>query len=155
MKMERSLRQVEVLALELQAPLVLDSATSVADVIRAMRDRDLGYALITSRERLVGIFTERDVFQSVLDRAETLSQAVAGLMTPEPVCIAENDPVWQAVMRMHEGGYRQLPVLDSQGRVVACVRHKDIAQYMANHFADHVLNLPPDPEQHARVPEGG
>ncbi len=155
MKMERSLRQVEVLALELQAPLVLDSATSVADVIRAMRERDLGYALITSQERLVGIFTERDVFQSVLDRAETLSQTVAALMTPQPVCISENDPVWQAVMRMHEGGYRQLPVLDSQGRVVACVRHKDIAQYMANHFADHVLNLPPDPEQHARVPEGG
>jgi hypothetical protein len=35
------------------------------------------------------------------------------------------------------------------------VRHKDIAEYLVNHFAGHVLNLPPDPEQAARKPEGG
>jgi len=155
MKIERSLRQVEVLALELQPPLLLDDSSSVAETIRAMREEDLGYALITTEDRLTGIFTERDVFLSVVGDAATLSQAVSGFMTRDPVTVAENDPVWEVVIRMHEGGFRQVPVLDSQGCAVACVRHKDIAQFMANHFADHVLNLPPDPEQHARSPEGG
>ncbi len=155
MKIELSLRQVEVLALELQTPLLLDGSTSVGDTIRAMREQGLGYALITAQGRLTGIFTERDVFLSVVGDSAALSQAVSSLMTRDPVTVAENDPVWQVVSRMHEGGFRQVPVLDSEGRAVACVRHKDIAQFMANHFADHVLNLPPDPEQHARSPEGG
>ena len=155
MKTELSLKRIEVLALETQSPLLLDGSTSVSDTIRAMREQELGYALITAGHRLVGIFTERDVFLSVLGDTAALSQPVSDIMTPEPVTVSENDPIWQVVVSMHEGGFRQVPVLDAQGRVVACVRHKDVAQFLANHFADHVLNLPPDPEQHAHSPEGG
>jgi CBS domain-containing protein len=155
MKLEQSLRHLEVLALALQPPLALDRSTRVGDVIKAMRDRGLGYALITQDDRLAGIFTERDVLLSVLDNAETLSQPVSKHMTAQPICVSESDPVWQAVVRMHEGGFRQLPVVDSGSRVVGCVRHKDVAEYLVDHFADHVLTLPPDPEQRARAPEGG
>ena len=79
---------------------------------------------------------------SVLDNAETLSQPVSEHMTVQPTCVGESDPVWLAVVRMHEGGFRQLPVVDSESRVVACVRHKDVAEYLVDHFAGHVLNLP-------------
>jgi CBS domain-containing protein len=76
-------------------------------------------------------------------------------MTPDPVCVGVKDPVRQAVLLMHEGGYRHIPVVDVTGQVAGCVSHKDIAEYLVNHFAAHVLNLPPDPEQIARTPEGG
>ena len=155
MKIERSLREVEVLALELQPPLVLEGATPVADVIRAMRDTGLGYALVTEDNRLAGIFTERDVFLSVLGNDEVLTRPVAGYMTPDPVCVGAEDPVRQVVLLMHQGGYRQIPIVDAAGQVAGCVRHKDIAEYLVNHFAAHVLNLPPDPEQIAQTPEGG
>ena len=155
MRIELSLRHVEVLALEVQPPLLLDESTSVEDTIRAMRGQGLGYALIASEKRLAGIFTERDVFLSVIDNPAVLPQAVTGFMTRDPITVSENDPIWRVISRMHEGGFRQVPVLDDQGHAIACVRHKDIAEFMANHFADHVLNLPPDPEQHARTPEGG
>jgi predicted transcriptional regulator len=56
---------------------------------------------------------------------------------------------------MHAGGYRQVPVVDNEDRILGCVRHKDIAGYLVDHYAAHVLNLPPDPEQVARAPEGG
>jgi predicted transcriptional regulator len=56
---------------------------------------------------------------------------------------------------MHAGGYRQVPVVDHEDHILGCVRHKDIAGYLVNHYAVHVLNLPPDPEQVARAPEGG
>ncbi|MDH3871698.1 MAG: CBS domain-containing protein [Gammaproteobacteria bacterium] len=155
MKIERSLREVEVLALELQPPLVLEGATAVADVIRAMRDTGLGYALVTEDNRLAGIFTERDVFLSVLGNDEVLTRPVSGHMSPDPVCVGAEDPVRQVVLLMHQGGYRQIPIVDAAGQVAGCVRHKDIAEYLVNHFAAHVLNLPPDPEQIAQTPEGG
>ena len=154
MTSERSLQIIEVLAIELEEPLVLDGSNSVNATMQAMRDRRLGYALITEADQLVGIFTERDVLLSVLEEDHVLQQPVSRLMTPEPVCVNAVDTVWRVVSLMHEGGFRQIPVVDEQKRVLACVRHKDIAEYLVNHFAEHILNLPPDPEQLATTPEG-
>lgn len=149
-----SLQIIEVLAIELETPLVLDGSNSVSATLQAMRDMRLGYALITDADKLVGIFTERDVLLSVLEEDEVLQQPVSRLMTPEPVCVHAVDTVWRVVTLMHEGGFRQIPVIDENQRVLACVRHKDIAEYLVNHFAEHILNLPPDPEQLATTPEG-
>lgn len=155
MKIERSLRELDVLALELESPLVLASTSTVADVIVEMRERGLGYALFETEGRLAGIFTERDAFLSVLGNDSVLVQPVSRFMTSNPSRVYAQDPVWRVVLMMHSGGYRQVPVVDSDDRILACVRHKDIASYLVNHFAAHVLNLPPDPEQVARTPEGG
>jgi len=155
MKIEKSLRELEVLALELQPPVVLDSRTSVAEVIEAMRRSCLGYVLLETNGRLNGIFTERDVFLRVLGNVPVLQEPVARYMTAAPARVYGDDPVWRVIVMMHEGGYRQLPVVDGDDRILACVRHKDIAGYLVNHYAAQVLNLPPDPEQVARAPEGG
>ena len=95
MKIERSLQEVEVLALELQPPLVLDGATSVGNVIREMQDSGHGYALVTANNRLSGIFTERDVLLSVFGNDAVLAQPVSEHMTPDPVCVGAKDPVRQ------------------------------------------------------------
>jgi signal-transduction protein with cAMP-binding, CBS, and nucleotidyltransferase domain len=155
MKIERSLREVEVLALELQPPLVLEETSLVGDVVRAMQDSGLGYALLTKNNCLAGIFTERDVFLSVLGHDAVLAQPVSRHMTSDPVCVAVADPVRKVVLLMHQGGYRHIPVVDTAGQIAGCVSHKDIAAYLVDHFAAYVLNLPPDPEQIAQTPEGG
>jgi CBS domain-containing protein len=147
MKIEKSLRELEVVALELQPPLILDSNTLVSMVIKAMRQHGLGYALLERAGRLVGIFTERDVFLSVLGNDTVLEEPVAAHMTV--------DPVWRVIHMMHTGGYRQVPIVDDADRILGCVRHKDLAGYLVDHYAAQVLNLPPDPEQLARAPEGG
>ena len=77
MKIERSLREVEVLSLELQPPLLLGGATCVGDVIREMQRGGFGYALITENDRLAGIFTERDVFLFVLGNDAVLAWPVS------------------------------------------------------------------------------
>ena len=154
MTIKRSLKVLEVLAIELEPPLIVDGMVSVSDTVQAMRDRQLGYALITDAEKLTGIFTERDVLLSVLDNNELLRQPVSQLMTPAPVCVHATETVWRVITLMHEGGFRQIPVVDDEQRVLACVRHKDIAEHLVNHFARHILNLPPDPEQVATMPEG-
>ena len=155
MKIEQSLREVEVLALELQSPLVLEETSRVGDVIRAMQDDGIGYALLTENNCLVGIFTERDVLVSVFGHDAVLAQPVSEYMTAGPVCVGAGDPVRKVVLLMHQGGYRHIPVVDTAGQIAGCVSHKDIAEYLVDHFAEYVLNLPPDPEQIARTPEGG
>jgi CBS domain-containing protein len=76
-------------------------------------------------------------------------------MTPDPERVTRTDTVRKAVRLMQQRGFRSVPVVDEVGRITGCVRHKDIINYLAEHFSEQVLNLPPDPEQIALEREGG
>ena len=142
MNIEKSVREVEVVALKMDPPVVLEETTSVGDVLRHMQKKRSGYALLCRKDRLSGIFTERDVLTKVVGVEGVLSKP-------------EKDPIRKAVMHMHKGGFRNLPILDERGKIITCVRHKDIVHYLVEHFAQHVLNLPPDPDNMPETPEGG
>jgi CBS-domain-containing membrane protein len=80
---------------------------------------------------------------------------VAELTTRGPIAVGQREPVRNAVAHMFRGGFRSVPVVDREQRVVGCVRRKDLGRYAVQHFADRILNLPPDPDQVAKSPEGG
>jgi len=155
MSIERSVTVVEVVALGMDPPVVVDSGALVKDVIRRMREGQTGCALIDDDGKLRGIFTERDVLNRVVGVAGILERPVSEVMTPDPETVHENDSIRMAVLAMHEGGFRNVPIVDYRGSVVGCVRHKDIVHYLAQHFAQHVLNLPPDPENLPQTRDGG
>lgn len=155
MSIEDSVKVIEVVALELDAPVVVEKETPVKDVLQRMRAAGSGCALVCDGGKLCGIFTERDVLNKVIGVEGTLDQPVVELMTPNPVSVHENDSIRKAVLAMHHGGFRNVPVVDSEDCVVSCVRHKDIVHYLVEHFAQKVLNLPPDPDNLPTTPDGG
>ena len=143
------------MALDLDPPVVLDEACPLRDVIQRLRDANAGCALLTRDSRLAGIFTERDLVDRVLGAAYDFDRPVAEWMTSNPDRVSPTDPIRKAVRMMWRGGFRSVPVVDSEDRVVGCVRHKDIIKYLAEHFSAQVLNLPPDPHQIPLEREGG
>jgi CBS domain-containing protein len=155
MSIERSVKAVEVVALQMEAPVVVETETPVRDVVREMREGQYGCALVCRDGKLCGIFTERDVLYKVIGVEDVLDRPVSELMTLDPECVHENDPIRNAVLAMHRGGFRNVPIVDSDGRVVSCVRHKDIVHMLVEFFAEHVLNLPPNPDSIHLTPEGG
>jgi CBS domain-containing protein len=155
MQIEQRVRVVEAVALEMDPPVVVDAATPLRDVLRRMRDEKSGCALVTRDERLAGIFTERDVVARVLGSEGALDQPVAEWMTADPDRVTQTDSIRKAIRLMRRGGFRNVPIVDESDGVVGCVRHKDIVNYLAEHYPEQVLNLPPDPEQVAVEREGG
>lgn len=155
MSIEKSVKAVEVVALRLDPPVVLDVETPVGDVLQRMRDAQSGCALVCRAGTLSGIFTERDVLDKVVGVQDVLDRPISELMTADPVRVHESAPIRNAVFAMHHGGFRNVPVVDSEGKVVSCVRHKDIVHFLVQHFARQVLNLPPDPENMPLAPDGG
>ena len=155
MQIEERVKVVEVMALAMDPPVVMDAASPLREVIRRMRDDDSGCALITRDGRLAGVFTERDLVARVMGTTGAFEQPVADWMTPDPDRVTQTDTVRKAVRLMRRGGFRHVPVVDEAGGVVGCVRHKDIVNYLGEHFAPQVLNLPPDPEQIVLEREGG
>ena len=155
MELKQSLKGVAVNALRLTSPVALDAETPTREVVRAMRKAKSGYALMLNGKKLAGIFTERDVLTKVLDVEGALEEPASSHMTPDPVSVHSNDPIHRAAWHMHNGGFRSVPVLEEDGTVVGCVRHRDLIRFLVDHLAEHALNLPPDPDQRARAPEGG
>ena len=134
MQIEERIKIVEVMALEMDSPVVLDEGRPLREVIQQLSDSNSGCALLTRDDRLTGIFTERDLVVRVLGAANTLDQAVAEWMTCNPDRVSQGDTIRKAVRLMWRGGFRSVPVVDKEDRVVGCVRHKDIVKYLAEHM---------------------
>jgi CBS domain-containing protein len=115
-------------------PLVASPDTSIGDCIRIMREGRHGSVLIVDRtegERLVGIFTERDVLLRVwgsgLDIATT---PVRQVMTPDPFVLKEDDVLAQAIHLMAVRGFRHIPVV-RDGRPVGFTSVRGILRHIA------------------------
>jgi CBS domain-containing protein len=118
---------------------------TVTETVALMREKKVGCVLIMAGERVVGIFTERDLLRKVLAAGRPLSLPVADFMTRNPVTVHPKEPIGLAIRRMEEGGYRHLPVVDEAGRPVGVLSVKRIVHYLVEHYPPTVYNLPPDP----------
>ena len=155
MTIEDRIKVVEVVALAMDPPAVFDVETPLREVVRRMRDENVGCALLTRDGELAGVFTERDLVVRVLGNKGAFDLPVGEWMTPDPERVTRTDTIRKTVRLMQQQGFRSVPVVDDVGRITGCVRHKDIINYLAEHFSEQVLNLPPNPEQIALEREGG
>jgi len=154
MDLAKNLKIDSVSRLHPSRPLYVSPAQTVAEAVVLMRQDQVGCVLVCEGERVVGIFTERDLVRRVLGPGKPFSQPVADFMTRDPVTVHPKEPIGVAVRRMEEGGYRHLPVVDEAGRCVGVLSVKRIVHYLVEHFPATVYNLPPDPDAVPHEAEG-
>lgn len=98
--------------LSMGPPIVMPGGATVRDAVETLREARHGCVLIQEDDRLVGIFTERDLLTRVigpgLDPEETRLRQV---MSPDPLTLDPADPPAFAIHRMVSQGLRHLPVL--------------------------------------------
>lgn len=154
MDLAKNLRIECVSRLHPTAPLQISPDRTVADAVTLMRHEGVGCLLVCQEDRLVGIFTERDLLRRVLAPGKPLSLPVSACMTPNPVVVRPKEPIAAAVRSMVSGGYRHLPVVGEEGRPVGVLSVKQIMHYLVEHFPSTVYNLPPDPRVVPQEREG-
>lgn len=105
---------------------LLSERTSVREAVELMAQRRIGAVMISSNDRLIGIFTERDLLMRVVARGLDPSRVVLGeVMTRNPDTLAPDDVAHNALDLMSRRGYRHLPVVE-EGRVVGMVSVRDL-----------------------------
>jgi len=108
-----------------QQLLEMPPSATVRNAARAMRERHVGAVLVTTKDRLNGIFTERDMVNRVVaDGRDPDHTTLADVMTTNPDTIAPATTAIEALRLMDDGGYRHLPIVD-RGRVVGIVSRRD------------------------------
>ena len=131
-------------ALPLREPLCLEADRPASEAIRMMRENRNGSVLVTSADRLVGIFTERDVLNKfALHEADPQTTPLSQVMRADPDTLTQDSPMAYALNVMSVGGFRHVPLVDEEERPVGVVSVRDIVNYLVDQFPDKVLNVPP------------
>ena len=101
--------------------LTAPPAMTVSEAAKQMATRKVGAVLVVDEERLVGIFTERDVvFRVIAQDRDIHATRLADVMTPAPITIGPDKSFGYALLLMHENGFRHVPVID-KGSLIGIV----------------------------------
>lgn len=130
-------------SLDPKAPIMVSQGTSVHDVLLLLKENKIGVVIIVDDNGVLsGIFSERDallkVFLSDLDLKKT---PIASVMTPDPVSETADGTVAYALNLMSNGGFRHLPIIDSEDHPVGILSVKDIVDFIVEKFTEDILNF--------------
>jgi CBS domain-containing protein len=86
--------------------------TLVSKAAELMAAKNVGAIMVIEDDRLVGIFTERDVVFRVVARGlDAQATRLADVMTRAPHTVDPDKPFGYALLVMQENGFRHLPVM--------------------------------------------
>ena len=110
--------------------IVVESDSTVAEAVRVLRRFRHGCAIVQDGDRLIGIFTERDLLTRVLlAERDPEDVRLADVMTRSPWTLGPNDPPAFAIHRMVLQGLRHLPVV-ADGELQGFVSVRNVLRYI-------------------------
>jgi CBS domain-containing protein len=133
---ERGLLVDKVDTLSPNRAIVVQASTPIRDVLKLLVERQIGCVFVVEGEQMVGVFSERDALMRLnVDAAELADEPVSRFMTPNPQSLTGTAKLAFAVHRMDLGGYRHVPIVDGDGRVLGVISVRDILRYLAGKIA--------------------
>jgi CBS domain-containing protein len=99
---------------------------TVREAASLMAGRHIGAVMVMDGQRLIGIFTERDLMSRVVAPGlDPNTTKLAQVMTRDPDTIDGDASALDALQMMRRSGYRHLPVA-KQGRIVGIISVRDL-----------------------------
>lgn len=109
-----------------RAAVTASGDTTVRAACRAMAEKRIGALLIVEGGRIAGIFTERDALNKVLaGNLDPDTTPLSVVMVANPQTIRGDRPLAHALHMMADGGFRHVPVVDSDGAPLGMVSARD------------------------------
>lgn len=105
--------------------ILVPGALTVRAAAELMKSRHYGAVLIAEGDDLVGIFTERDaLFRVIAVGKDPETTPVSAVMTKNPKTITPEKTFGHAMLMMHKGGFRHVPVVED-GKLVGMVSSRN------------------------------
>jgi CBS domain-containing protein len=116
---------------------------SVADAVAEMNRNRVGSVLVMEGDKILGIFTERDVLRRVVGAGlDPKTTGVTAVMTAGVMTITPATTIDETIEIFTEKRFRHLPVVDA-GRLVGTISIGDVTRWMADAHraeAEHLKN---------------
>jgi len=119
-----------------QVPVIGPKA-SAAQAVQVIDQGDLGTVLITSRGKLLGIYTDGDVRRAMLKGLDLGALTVEQVMTKAPQAVGPESLAADALHIMEEKLITALPIVNAKGRVLGIVHLHDLLGRGQVSFGNH------------------
>jgi CBS domain-containing protein len=113
-------------------PITVAPDTTIAEAARKMSAHGVSSLLVNDGDNLCGIVTDRDLRNRVLAKGRDPADAVATIMTPEPLILDASSPLLEGILAMAGRGIHHLPLMRDQ-RVVGIVTTRDLMTLQTQH----------------------
>jgi CBS domain-containing protein len=112
-----------------QRLLKLPPQATVREAAQRMAQREVRSVLVMEEDRLLGIFTGTDLIARVVAPGRDPDRTILhSVMTENPQTVSADENAIDALRRMHDGGFRHLPVVEN-GAVVGILSRRDFSGY--------------------------
>jgi CBS domain-containing protein len=123
----------------------------VADAVRMMATHNVGIVAVLEGDRLIGVFSERDVVRRVVDRGLNPTRTPVGDVMTTEIVVADADEDYQsAIRKMDQANIRHLPVV-SEGRLLSMISIRDLLRVdmqdkgeEIRYLREYLYQVPPD-----------
>jgi CBS domain-containing protein len=104
----------------------IQPTASVSDAVRLMAAHNVGIVAVVDDERLIGVFSERDLLQRVVAQGRPPeSTRLAEVMTTTLITAEADEDYQSAMLRMDQANIRHLPVIE-RGRLLSMLSIRDL-----------------------------
>jgi len=103
---------------------------SLINAISTLKSANVGSLVIVDGTRVVGIFTERDVLIKCALQDIPTNAKISEYMTKNPVCVQRFEPLGNVLLKMKEGKFRHIIIVDSYGNLEKVVSQREILDYL-------------------------
>ena len=142
MKLVETFQQEPITDLDLSHYCVAEVDSTVMEVMSQMRTAGCTCTLVTAENRVVGIFTNRDVMRKVIGQPDIREQPIGSVMSLSPRTIRDNATAAEALSLMDTLHLRNLPVVSEKGELVGNFTHYSILRLLADAFPEGHLESP-------------
>jgi CBS domain-containing protein len=114
---------------------------TVKEAVRTMTENNVGIVIVLEGDRLVGVFSERDVVRRVVDKGlDPATTLVEAAMTRDLVIASEHESYQTALRTMDQANIRHLPVV-RENQVVSMLSIRDLMRVDLERMGEEVRVL--------------
>jgi arabinose-5-phosphate isomerase len=104
----------------------VDQSACLSDILASISEQNLGFTLVTSGDRLMGIITDGDLRRFLQDGCGIYDCRSSDLMTRNPLTIRDDRTAAEALEIMERKLITALAVLDGQGNLAGVIHLHDL-----------------------------
>jgi CBS domain-containing protein len=128
----------------------VDHQATAAEAVRIMTKNNVGIVSVLDGDKLVGVFSERDVVRRVVDRGlDPARTPVDAVMTTDLVVADADEDYQSAIHKLDQANIRHLPVV-SEGQLVSMLSIRDLLRVNMedkdaeiHHLHTYLFQVPP------------
>jgi len=122
--------------------VIVSSDANVMEAVRTMAEESIGAIVVKEGNRLVGIFSERDLMLRVVSKKRDPERtAIRDVMTSPVETIHRDSTLEDALKVMLEKHIRHLPILDRDGRVSGMISMRSLLHEKVQDLTDQLDSL--------------